>query len=261
MTARARPRSISRTLPLAMTTPQPDERWVRIRTMQDPVQARALRELLAREGIPCATPGAEHRAALGFIGAYVSIPVQVPEAHREEAKRLYDAFIRPGIESGAPAVDAGGASAADDAPSGPSRLRRVAVFVAIWAGGIGAGHLYARESAAALVLFLAQVAALLGTCAGGPPSLAVGGVLVWAYDVIGSVPAVDRHNRGRMRTPTTSAAITVVAVLVLQALAVPLTQALETYVPPPRPASPFRPEPAREGGPGTPSGLPITDPF
>ena len=96
-----------------------DGRWVRIATLQDPIQARALRELLEGSGIPCATPGAEHRGVLGFIGAYVSIAVQVPEADRDEAVRIYDAFVRPGLDSGVPGAAPDDAS---DEPSGPTRL-------------------------------------------------------------------------------------------------------------------------------------------
>lgn len=234
-----------------------DDAWASIATLHDPVQARALRGLLENAGIPAATPGAEHRAALGFVGAYVSIAVQVPERHRAEATRLYEAFVRPGLDSRVPS--AGPASEASE-PSGPSRLKRIAVFMAIWAP-IGAGHLYARDGYAALVLFLAQSAAVITLCAGGGPSAATGAVLVWVYDVIGSVYAVERHNRGRPRTPLASVAIPLAVVLVLHALAVPATTALETHV---RAPSPSRVPPeayGHEGGTGSPTGLPITAPF
>ena len=239
------------------TEPVPDDSWVAIATLHDPVQARALHELLENAGIPAATPGAEHRGVLGFAGAYVSIAVQVPERHRREATRIYDAFVRPGLDSRVPSAAPSDASAE---PSGPSRLKRVAVFMAIWAP-IGAGHLYAREGYAALVVFLAQVAAVVTLCAGGAPSAAVGAALVWLYDVIGSISAVERHNSGRARTPLASVAITVAAVLVLHALAVPATELLATHVPAPSPARLPPDLHGHEGGTGSPPGLPITTPF
>jgi hypothetical protein len=209
-----------------------DDRWVRIATLDDRIQARALCELLERAGIPCATPGAEHRGLLGFIGAYIQIPVQVPAAHRAEAKRLYDAFVLPGIDSRVPSAHDDTDDADDDEPSGPPRLKRIAAYVSC--SGIGLGHLYARETYSALVIFLSQIASVIFLCGGGTASIAVGAVFVALYDLVGSMWAVDRFNRGEPRSEVASVLVTVVAVAVLHLLAVPATTLLETYAPPHR---------------------------
>ncbi len=78
-----------------MTDEQPpgNRRFVHLATLQDPVVAEMVRDLLADHGIPTATPGLMHRSLFGVAGGFVSIRLEVPHSDLSRARRLLEAFF------------------------------------------------------------------------------------------------------------------------------------------------------------------------
>ena len=158
-------------------------------------------EVLRSQGIAVATPGSQHRAMLGMLGAYVSIQLQVPDDRADEARALVAAF---GLQGNAPA-------AVSASQPQPERVRsiKVAVGAAILGAAAlmstGLGHLYAGQRASAAVLLIAGWACLLSALRGSPlwvalPLLALG-------DVVGAVLSLRGAQRGRPGQPLVHTAL------------------------------------------------------
>ncbi len=71
-------------------------RFVTITVLDDALKAEMIRELLSREGIPAAVPGALHRSLLGPLGPFIRIPLQVPEDLADEARACLERLEGPG---------------------------------------------------------------------------------------------------------------------------------------------------------------------
>ncbi len=67
--------------------------FVHLVTLEDPVLAQMLREMLHDHGIPASTPGLMHRSLFGVAGGFVSIRVEVPARHLAHARELLEAFF------------------------------------------------------------------------------------------------------------------------------------------------------------------------
>lgn len=73
--------------------PPEDRRFVHLATLQDPVVAEMVRDLLADHGIPTATPGLMHRSLFGVAGGFVAIRLEVPRPDLPRARELLEAFF------------------------------------------------------------------------------------------------------------------------------------------------------------------------
>ncbi len=69
------------------------DRFAHLVTLEDPVVAEMLRDVLWDHGIPASTPGLMHRSLFGVAGGFVSIRVEVPARHLERARDLMEAFF------------------------------------------------------------------------------------------------------------------------------------------------------------------------
>lgn len=151
----------------------------------DPVEAGALRELLEGEGIPVAMPGLTHRSLFGMMGAFVDIVVRVPRKDLARAKELLE-----GLRTASPPTEA----EKPEERVRTDRLRRIAVFAALWLP-FGAGHFYARRHRAAFVILAAQIVCV-GLAIGLPAFwYAVPGIVL--ADMLGSVLAIGAVQRGK----------------------------------------------------------------
>jgi hypothetical protein len=197
-----------------------DDEFVTIGRLHDEMLARIVKDLLEEEGIPVLLPGIEHRGMLGYAGAFLEIPVQVPKSRADEATTLLRAIEDAHVEEGAlgapmpldPSLQA-------PAPRGPGspyreppaatddlvrrRRKSVAAFTALVLG-FGTGHFYAQDSRQGLYLALVEALGWLMSCAGSPFAL-VAVALCRLVDVFGSSRRVARENDGRQPTPVDAA--------------------------------------------------------
>lgn len=107
------------------------DRFVTIATIQDPVRAEVLKDLLAQEGIEATIAGANHSALFGQVGAFVTIHLQVLESRAVEATELIEALDEEDVElvdedeasllRTADHADYGDPRAVHDAGAGPYR--------------------------------------------------------------------------------------------------------------------------------------------
>ncbi|RLB56593.1 MAG: hypothetical protein DRJ42_02900 [Deltaproteobacteria bacterium] len=74
------------------------DRFVTIATIQDPVRAEVLKDILAQEGIEATIAGANHSALFGQVGAFVTIHLQVLESRAVEASELIEALDEEDVE-------------------------------------------------------------------------------------------------------------------------------------------------------------------
>jgi hypothetical protein len=181
------------------------EALVTIARLHDPVRAEMLRELLSRQGIPAAAPGAFHRGLLGPLGAYIVIPLQVPARHEARARALLADVQAP--EKGWEVIDENGRQPAgrtlgwepegDAEERGPRpRIKRIAAFCAVGMT-FGCGHFYARAMVAGGLLLAAELGVLLLGVPGGTWLTFLALPFLIGVDLVGSALAVDRHNAGQ----------------------------------------------------------------
>ncbi len=182
----------------------PPDAFITLTTLHDPMRAEMLRELLSRQGIPAAVPGAFHRGLLGLLGSYIAIPLQVPARHERRARALLREFSAP--ERGWEVIDEHGRRAAarsygfpegdDDAGPERPRVKRIAAFLA---AGVtfGTGHIYARATTAGLLLLLAELAVLAIGLPGESALPFLSLPFLVAVDLLGGVRAVARYNAGQ----------------------------------------------------------------
>jgi hypothetical protein len=196
-----------------------DETLVTVETLQDPVQARMHRDLLEQEGIEVLLPGVEHRGMLGMVGAYVAIPVRVPESQAERAREILAALTAESATlvdesdvggTGATAEDGGrDASGVDGAeteafggpgkqatgrekPASP-RLKRVATFIA-FVMPFGAAHMYLNDYRNGFLLAFSQAFAL-GVTMGGARYAGFAMLAVVAVDLVASLARIGAGRR------------------------------------------------------------------
>jgi len=192
-----------------------EDPFVTVMSAADPVEAEVVRDLLQQEGIPSSSSGHMHSSLLGAAGgALIPITIQVPRSMAAEAQRIIAAMrefdhVLPDGEGGR-AVPAGEMAwrldrediDEEDRGEGPyrsalapvgtrdQRLKRVATFCAI-ALTFGAGHFYARQARAGLLLLLGEVAVIAMVLAGHTMAI-VGLPVLVAADLAGSLYAVSR---------------------------------------------------------------------
>lgn len=162
------------------------EETVILARMTDAVQAGALRELLENEGISVSTPGMEHRSLLGIAGGYVEILVRVPKKDLARAQELQES-----IRSSTP-VDPP-ESGAPEEKARTDRLRRIALFAAIWLP-FGGGHFYARRWGTGFFFLALQLATV--ACAFVWPLFWYAIPWVAIADAVGAVRMIGADQRG-----------------------------------------------------------------
>ncbi|NOY92942.1 MAG: hypothetical protein GXP55_17295 [Deltaproteobacteria bacterium] len=191
--------------------------FVTVARYVDPILAQMAVDVLRQEGIVATATGVGHSGVLGAAGSMLlQIPVQVRESEALQAMELLEA-----LEEGGEVVD-------EDAPEelrmpstkdseraipgeGPYRERRgepaesaprkatVGISVALFLT-LGAGHFYARERAAALLLALAEAGAVFLSISEKSPAPMLLVPVAMAVDVFGVPGAVRRHNAGEPRS-------------------------------------------------------------
>jgi len=184
---------------------------VTIRTLHDPVQAEMLRELLERAGIHAAVPGALHRGLLGPLGAYITIPLQVPARDASRARSILADLYPP--EARWEVIDEHGRRAAartvgqphsgqdsdqdsDQDYVGPvPRIKRIAAFLSLGVT-LGCGHFYARAMAAGGLLLAAELSVLALGYPDGTLWTFLAIPFLMGADLLGSARAIDRYNQG-----------------------------------------------------------------
>jgi hypothetical protein len=188
-----------------------DDDFVTVGRLHDEMLARIVKDLLEGEGIPVLLPGIEHRGMLGYAGAFLEIPVQVPKSRAEEAKALLETIEDADAEDGAQAtplpLDPSLEGLAPHGPGGPyreaqagsddlvrHRRESVAALTALLLG-FGTGHFYAQDSRQGLHLALVEALGWLMTCAGSGFAL-VAVALCRLVDLLGSSRHVARENDG-----------------------------------------------------------------
>ena len=186
---------------------------VTIRTLHDPVQAEMLRELLERAGIHAAVPGALHRGLLGPLGAYITIPLQVPARDAGRARTILAELHPP--ETRWEVIDEHGRRAAAQTlglPEHPGeadegdyagpvpRIKRIAAFLALGVT-LGCGHFYARAMAAGGLLLAAELSVIALGYPDGTLWTFLAIPFLMAVDLLGSARAVDRYNLGSPLSP------------------------------------------------------------
>ncbi|HJL20495.1 MAG TPA: DUF2007 domain-containing protein [Sandaracinaceae bacterium LLY-WYZ-13_1] len=192
-----------------------DEEFVRLRELQDPVEASLVIDLLEQEGIPVSTSGLHHRGLLGMAGSFVPITLEVRERDRAQAEALLRAldegevvdegFLGDEDEDGD--VDLGRSRTRGreaDPPSGRAvepRRKRVAAGAAFLLPG--GAHFYARAPQRGLVIVIGYVCAIAGAVLWDEAAL-WGVAVVALADVLGGFEAVERTNTGA--PPTSGAA-------------------------------------------------------
>jgi hypothetical protein len=63
---------------------------VRLTTVNDNIEASALKSLLQAHGILCIVQGEQHRSMLGTLGPYIQLHVLVPASELETARALLE---------------------------------------------------------------------------------------------------------------------------------------------------------------------------
>ncbi|MFT3924186.1 MAG: DUF2007 domain-containing protein [Myxococcales bacterium] len=220
-----------------MTTepgPISSDAWITIATLTDPVEAEMLEELLRNEGIPVAMPGLQHRAMLGVLGGYVSIPVQVPVRESQRARELLAAFRgAPGSHEEPNESSADTNSGATQAePATPVRSAKAAAGVAMLGtavlGSVGAGHLYMRQYAAAAALFVLGWITVISLFAGANtwPGLP----LLVFVDIVGAASIARSQSRGETENTYLHASVVIVMAVAAMVMAPWLSSLLARHV-------------------------------
>lgn len=217
------------------------ENYVIVHRSYDPVQADLLGDILRDNGILARVLGTRNGAVIGVGQNILQMHIEVPREQAGEATDFLEAFFAtdgeallaeefPEDESDETSSDAARASGADDSaehPAGspdkhPDDRRRpmFAAALALILGVIGAGHLYARRPATALILTAGQFVAILCMLSPEWPTVATGlcafAILV-LLDLVGAQRAVSAHNRG-LRTSVARQLMSGLALVAVAAL-------------------------------------------
>jgi hypothetical protein len=191
--------------------------FVTVARYVDPILAQMAVDVLRQEGIVATATGVGHSGVLGAAGSMLlQIPVQVRESEALRAMELLEALEEGGevVDEDAPeelraprAGDAGHASSGEGpyrdtegelAPNAPLKSS-VGISVGLFLT-LGAGHFYAREKTAGVLLALTEVTAFflaVGSHSSVPMTLVPA---VMAVDVFGVPGAVRRQNAGAPRS-------------------------------------------------------------
>jgi len=200
---------------MAYSEPMADD-FVTVARYADPISAQMAVDVLRQEGIVATAPGVGHSGVLGAAGSVMlQIVVQVRQSDALAATELLEALEEGGEvvdedapeELRAPRVEDTHASSGEgpyrdtegELPLSADRKSSVGISVALFLT-FGAGHFYAREKAAAVLLSLMEVSALFlafGSHSSAPMMLVPA---VMAVDVFGVPGAVRRHNAGEPRS-------------------------------------------------------------
>ena len=194
------------------------ENYVIVHRSYDPVQTDLVGEILRENGIDARVLGTRHGAVIGVGQNILQMHIEVPRSQAGEATNfLEDFFATDGSELLAEVFppekdddEAGERSARHGLPRAPDAERGAydpdgprrpmfAAALALILGVIGAGHLYARRPATAMVLTVGQAIAILAMLSPEWQTVATGlfgFALLVAVDLIGALRAVSAHNRG-----------------------------------------------------------------
>ncbi|MEM1416428.1 MAG: DUF2007 domain-containing protein [Myxococcota bacterium] len=171
---------------------------VRLRELHDAMEAEMLRDVLADAGIVAQTPGAEHRAMLGVLGSYVTIPLLVPTEDAEEAREILASLESQELVDPLPEEAASGRAGpyrserdhGETLPEVEPRKKRVALFVGF--AFPGAAQFYLRQPWLGWTLMLGAFWCLFS--AADQPELGYALLVFWAFGLVDGVLGVGAFN-------------------------------------------------------------------
>jgi hypothetical protein len=175
--------------------PPSEEDWVELVRVHDRFEADITVRFLDDHGVPVRTSGGAN-TALPMIGL-TDVRILVPSKDLDRAGQVLSA-MRDGLAERHPFRD--GPPEPYEAPT-PTRKAPFAVALALLVP-IGAGHFYARHTAAGAVLAGGILGCLVGAYFGAHALLCAGIALV-CVDAVFSPFAVQRHNREQMPSDNT----------------------------------------------------------
>lgn len=194
------------------------EKYVIVHRSYDPVQSDLLGDILRENGILARVLGTRNGAVIGVGQNILQMHIEVPQSQAGEATDFLEAFFATDGEQllaeqfpdEGDEGDEGGQLGAGDETEVPTRGARIdpgeeqrrplfAAALALILGIIGAGHLYARRPATAVILTGGQIVAILFILSPEWQTVATGivaFVTLVSLDFIGAQRAVSAHNRG-----------------------------------------------------------------